>query len=144
MREEIDLHGKTVEEAQAELERCVRDCFVRGVAELLVIHGHGRERENSGLLRTLAREWGREAMQRRTAFIATVQDGERLSEFRGNVGVTLYRIAIAERGNVYRAMRAFHVGKRPCKEGELLHVSELICATDLERYGFIARLVPRR
>lgn len=143
-REELDLHGRTVDEARLGLEQAVRSCFVRGVAELLVIHGHGRERENSGLLRAMVREWGEAARQRRPSFVASMQDGERTSEFRGNLGVTLLKIAIHERGNVYRAMRAFHVGKRACKEGELLHVSELISPAELEQLGFIARLVPRR
>jgi hypothetical protein len=142
-REEIDLHGKSLEEARDALEKAVRSCFVRGVAEVLVIHGHGREREKPGLLRDMVREWALECKAQRPSFIAAVEDGERTREFRGNVGVTMIRIAITERGNVYRVMRPFHVDKRSFREGELVHVADLKLPADAERYGFVARLVPR-
>ena len=54
---EIDLHGLTVPEAQAALERFLRDAISRGLGKVLVIHGKGNHTQGRPVLESRVRAW---------------------------------------------------------------------------------------
>ena len=73
---ELDLHGKTVSEAEVEMDQYLDDAFLAGYSEVSIIHGKG-----TGALRQ-----GVHAYLRRNPHVA----GFRLGKYgEGEAGVTV-------------------------------------------------------
>jgi DNA-nicking Smr family endonuclease len=54
---ELDLHGMTVVEAKAALERFLRDSRARGLEKVLIIHGKGHHSHGNPVLEMTVRAW---------------------------------------------------------------------------------------
>lgn len=54
---EIDLHGLTVPEAQAALERFLQEAASTGLGKVLVIHGKGNHTQGRPVLESKVRAW---------------------------------------------------------------------------------------
>ena len=54
---ELDLHGLRASEAQAALERFLRDAAARGLGKVLIIHGKGNHTRGQPVLEGAVRAW---------------------------------------------------------------------------------------
>jgi len=54
---ELDLHGLRAAEAQAALERFLRDAAARGLGKVLIIHGKGNHTQGRPVLEGAVRAW---------------------------------------------------------------------------------------
>jgi DNA-nicking Smr family endonuclease len=54
---ELDLHGLTVGEAKAALQRFLRDSRARGLEKVLIIHGKGNHSRGQPVLEATVRAW---------------------------------------------------------------------------------------
>ena len=53
----LDLHGLTQEQAYNKLERFIKNNWLKGVRNLLVITGKGKDFEGSGILKQMLPKW---------------------------------------------------------------------------------------
>lgn len=87
-RKVIDLHGMTVDHAEARLLRTMEACAAAGIKELLVIHGWGRHSNpaEGGVLKKMVRD----ALEHR--YTSMVREYKSALPREGGDGATLVRL----------------------------------------------------
>ncbi len=71
----IDLHGKTTEEAQIELDAFIGACVADGVKKVLIVHGKGTSAGSDGTLRSFVRQYLEEHRSIGTTGVPAEKDG---------------------------------------------------------------------
>lgn len=71
----IDLHGKTIEEAQVELDSFIATCAAEEVRKILIVHGKGTSDGSDGAMRRFVRGYLEEHRLIGTTGVPAEKDG---------------------------------------------------------------------